>query len=221
MFRLISPATLPDVVAAEADAGLSVPTNEADAAAARTRADYGRVSRWGLGVLGTVGAALGIAVASFAADVVTSTTDLTGDLLLILLALLVAAALAVPSIGLLIALHRSGRRLASAAAYWAALPYRLGRRAPTRGDWFTVRFAAFSADLFLRLITSALAALVTMFAVALAVRSVVASAAADEFVLWSGWAVLFAAVCGGQFGGVQRVQNGYLNRDPARLFGRR
>ena len=76
MYRMILPETLPDVAAAEAHAAaepggsVDVPTVDvravdADAAAARTRADYGRVSRWALGLLGTAGAAVAVLIAVF------------------------------------------------------------------------------------------------------------------------------------------------------------
>lgn len=41
-----------------------------------------------------------------------------------------------------------------------------------------------------------------------------------QFVLWIAWTAVFGAVCIGRCGGVQRIQNGYLARDPASLTGR-
>lgn len=217
MYRMILPETLVDLVAAESDAGAQARAVDADAAAARTRSDYGRVSRWALGLAGTAGALVAVAIAGFAVSVFTSIRDPLGDLVFGFVALLIAAGFGVPSVWLLVSLHRSGRRLARAAGYWAGLPYRQGRRQPTRGDWFAVRFLGFSSDLFLRLITSALAGLGTIFAASLAVRSIITGAPAWEVALWAGWTLVLGAVCGGQFGGVQRIQNGYLPRDPARL----
>jgi len=221
MFRMILPETLPDVVAAETDTGADARPVDADAAAARTRADFGRVSRWALGLLGTAGAAIAGALIGFAVSVASSGMEPVGDAVFAGVVVVIAAAFGVPSIWLLVALHRSGRRLARAAGYWAGLPYRQGRRTPTKGDWFAVRFLGFSSDLFLRLITSALAGLVTVFAASLTVRAIATGATAWEAVMWLGWTVLFASVCVGQFGGVQRIQNGYLARDPASLTRRR
>ncbi|RLK52896.1 hypothetical protein [Microbacterium telephonicum] len=214
---MILPSSRADIAAAEAPAAAETRPADADAAAARTRADYGRVSRWGLGLLGTAGALVAGALLSFAASVTASGVDPLGDLLFAGFMVLVAAVFAVPSVWLLIALHRSGRRLARAAGFWAGLPYRQGRRRPTKGDWFAVRFLGFSSDLFLRLITSALAGLAAVFTISVLIRGVVIGQGVDALVLWASWSVVFASVCAGQFGGVQRIQNGYLPRDPASL----
>ena len=128
--------------------------------------------------------------------------------------MLIAAVPAVPSLWLLIALHRSGRRLARAAGYWAGLPYRQGRRSPTRGDWFSVRFLGFSSDLLLRLITSALAALAAVFTISGVYYATAVNPSASAVVIAAALSVLLVSVCVGQFGGVQRIQNGYLARDP-------
>lgn len=216
MFRLIRLETRPDIAAARAPGGgEGVRAADADAAAARTRADYGRASRWAMGVLATVGTLIGVLLTSFAVSVVTDVRDPVGDILFAGFVGLVAVAFAFPSVWMLVALHRSGRTLTKAAAFWAALPYRQGRRQPTRGDWFAVRFLGFSRDLFPRLVTSALAALAAIFCVALFIRGVVEGDAVQEMVIWGGGSILFGAVCVGQFGGIQRLQNGYLARDPA------
>lgn len=217
MFRMILPATLPDIATAESGTGEDARPVDADAAAARTRADYGRVSRWALGLLGTVGALVAGALVGFATSVITSGLDPFGDAVFAGIILLIAVAFGVPSVWLLIGLHRSGRRLARAAGFWAGLPYRQGRRSPTRGDWFAVRFLGFSSDLFLRLITSALAGLAAIFTVTGVVRGIAIGQDAWEIVLWTCWSIVFIAVCIGQFGGVQRIQNGYLPRDLASL----
>jgi len=212
MYRMILPETLPDVVAAEA--GADARTFEADAAAARTRGDYGRVSRWLLGLLGTTGTAIAVLLVAGAVNMAATGGDAVMSALSGSVLFLVALVPGAPSVWLLLSLHRSGRRLARSAGYWAALPYLEGRRAPRSGDWFAVRFLGFSADLFLRLTTSALAGLAALFAASLGVRGMVMGAPSWELTLWLGWAVLFGAVCVGQFGGVQRIQNGYLARDP-------
>lgn len=213
MFQMILAETLPDVVAAETDAGAQARPVDADAAAARTRGDYGRVSRWALGLLGTAGTALATLLAAFPLSLVGSGDD-ARDLVFGAIFVAVALAIGTPSVWLLVALHRSGRRLSRAAGYWAALPYRLGRRAPRRGDWFAVRFLGFSSDLLLRLISSVLAGLAAIFTLVGAVRAIATGAPAWEVVLWLAWGVLFTAVCVGQFGGVQRIQNGHTARDP-------
>jgi len=214
MYRMILPETLPDVVAVEAGVGADARAFEADAAAARTRGDYGRISRWLWGLLGTAGTATAILLVSGAVNMATAEGDAFTAAASAGILIVAALVPGIPSGWLLVSLHRSGRRLARAAAYWASLPYRRGLRAPTKGDWFAVRFLGFSADLFLRLSTSALAGLATIFAASLAVRALVVGAPAWELALWSGWALLLVLVCVGQFGGVQRIQNAYLARDP-------
>lgn len=221
MYRMILDTTLPDVIAAETRTAEDARAADADASAARTRADYGRVSRWALGILGTAGALVGSVVCAIAIGMVTDAGTNAEGIVFGIGAIVVAAAIAVPSVWLLIALHRSGRRLARAAGYWAGLPYRQGRRSPTKRDWFAVRFLGFSSDLFLRLVTSALAALATIFAITLLVRAVVTGEEIWQLVLWITWSAVFASVCAGQFGGVQRIQNGHLARDPAPLLPRR
>lgn len=217
MYRMILPATVPDVVAVESGAGADARPVDADAAAARTRADYGRVSRWGLGILGTLGAAGAAFLLGFAADVLAEGHDPVGDGLFAAFIALIAAVFAVPSVWLLVALHRSGRRLARAAGFWAGLPYRQGRRSPTRGDWFSVRFLGFSSDLLLRLITSALAGLAAVFTISMVYYSLAVQPSTSGTVIAAALSILLVAVCIGQFGGVQRIQNGYLARDPAPL----
>ena len=217
---MILPQTLPDLDAVEDGSAAEARPVEADAAAARTRADYGRVSRWALGLLGTAGAVAGILPLGFAVDVVATGHDPLGDGVFVVVVVGLAAILLVPSIRLLVALHRSGRRLARAAGFWAGLPYRQGRRAPTRGDWFAARFAGFSSDLLLRLITSAFAALAAIFAASMVYYGAVVQPSAATVAIAVASTALFAAVCIGQFGGVQRIQRGYTARDP-RTFARR
>lgn len=218
---MILPETLPDVASVEDGSAAQARPVDADAAAARTRADYGRVSRWGLGLLGTFGAVVGIVPLGFAVDVVATGHDPVGDAVFALFVVALAAIVLVPSVWLLVALHRSGRRLARAAGFWAGLPYRQGRRSPTHGDWFAVRFVGFSSDLFLRLITSALAGLAAIFAASSVFYAIAVAPSPSGAAMGAALTALFAAVCVGQFGGVQRIQNGYLARDPASLARRR
>jgi len=219
MYRMILPETRADVDAVVTDAAAQTRPAAADAAAARTRADYGRVSRWALGLLGTAGTAVAVMIAASAVALWTDGSG-PGAVVLGAVILVVATVVGVPAVWLLVALHRSGRLLARAAGFWAGLPYRQGVRRHTRGDWFAVRFLGFRSDLFLRLITSTLAALATVFSVSLFVRALVDGLPVWQSVLWAGWAILFGAVAVGQFGGVQRIQNGYLSRDPAPLVRR-
>lgn len=214
MFRMIRPETLPDLITAESGVADETPPVQADAAAARTRADYGRVSRWGLGLLGTFGAAIGCGLLGVAVELVATAREPVSAGITAVVVAIVAALALVPSVWLLVALQRSGRRLARAAGYWAGLPYRQGRRAATRGDWFSVRFLAFSGDLFLRVLTSALAGLAAVFTVSSVYYSIAVAPSAGGVAASVALSALLVSVCVGQFGGVQRIQNGYTARDP-------
>ncbi|PWJ26191.1 hypothetical protein ATK17_2337 [Branchiibius hedensis] len=213
MFQLILPETMPDVLAAEGNQEAPI---SADAAATRTRADYGRVSRWALGLVGTAGATFAILLTGAALAMLE-----TGDHAPAAAPFaLVALAIGIPCTWLLFALHRSGRRLARAAGFWADLPYRVGQRTPTNRDWFAARYVSWEADLMLRMITVVFAALGAIFALFLTVGAIVRADPASFVIMAAAETVLLAAVCAGQFGGVQRIQNGYVSRDPA-TFARR
>lgn len=226
MFRMITAAALPAVEEAER---LNIPgapeeplsLQHIDTAAKVTRNDYGRWSRWILGLIGTAGLTIAILLStlSVATALNDSTTQNTAESIIIVgIGAILGLIPAILSGWLLVALHRSGKRLARAAGFWSGYAYRTKQRLPERRDWFTVRFAVFSPDLFLRIITSALAGLVSSFAVSIFVRAL---ATGDD----SGFApsalmiaLLYISVGLGQFGGVQRIQNGLLIRDPWALF---
>lgn len=223
MYAMILPASLAPVLAAEAAIGrgerdafpVDVTAADADRALAAVRTDYGRASRFLLGLCGTAGAAVAALALAFVTELLVGgggpaaqTQAMTA------VTLAIAAILAVPSVLLLLRLHASGRRLARATGYWAALPYRAGARRPERADYFTVRFVAFSADLFPRVISSALAMLAAVFSVSLTFYAAVVVPDASLLTAAVGWSGLSIAVMIGQFGGVQRIQNGYSARDP-------
>lgn len=223
MFAFVRPGTLPLVEMAErAIAAGDVDTlppgmNVAavDAATQTVRADYGRASRWLLGLLGTVGgaaAALAVAFAGFALSA--ARLDPVAGMGTAAVGGVVAVLLGVPAALLLWALHRSGRRLARATAYWAALPYRSGVRRPVTGDYFAVRFLAYSPDLFIRVISSVGSFLGAVFAISMIFFATAVSPEPALAIAASLWSVLFVAVTVGQFGGVQRIQVGYSHRDP-------
>ncbi|WP_282837341.1 hypothetical protein [Microbacterium flavum] len=214
MFRMILPDTLPDIVAAEEGATHDATAAQADAAAARTRADYGRVSRWGLGLLGTFGAAIGCGLLAYMVEVLTNGHDPLGDGLIAVLVLVIAAVPLVPSLWLLLALHHSGRRLARAAGSWAAQAFREAPGSSTTGGWLAARFLSSSSDLVLRLVGSALAGLGTVFAASAVYYAIAVAPSAAGVTAGLTLTILFASVCAGQFGGVQRIQSGALVRVP-------
>ena len=151
MSHLIQPPSRPWIDAAEAARSAGeveppAPHGSPDAAVEQLRGDYGRLSRWLWGIGATAVAALGILFISVGAEFVVDDTlsdadRLAGAAFGIGLGVVAGAAGTL----LLIALHRTGRRLAIGLAFWVALPYRTGRRTPERRDYFVVRFASASS----------------------------------------------------------------------------
>ena len=198
---------------------VAVTAHRADEARDMIRGDFGRWSRWLLGLLGTAGTALaslglGFAVWISTSPDTTSESEYEGAALLATIAVALALVLAVPSVWLLVALHRSGRRLARAGGYWAAYPYLRELRRPTEGDYFRVRWLGFERDMLPRVTTSALSLLAAAFSISLVWFGLAVQPLPALVVIAACWSVLFVAVMIGQFGGVQRWQNGYSHRDP-------
>ncbi|MCR2825044.1 hypothetical protein [Microbacterium sp. zg.Y909] len=223
MFAMIQPATLPLVETAEraraAGEVATVPQGMniagVDAATEAVRADYGRTSRWLLGLLGTTGdAAAGLAAIFAGFGLSVAGTDPATAALSGAVGVVIALALALPSTLLLWRLHLSGRRLARATAFWAALPYLSGARRPVPGDYFAVRFLAYSPDLLIRVISSVGAFLAAVFSLSMIFYATAVDPDPTLAVIAVLWSVLFVAVTIGQFGGIQRIQVGYSHRDP-------
>lgn len=227
-FRMITPAALPLIEQSErmqtqarqeeGRAAETVPVHHAEAAATLTRGDYGRPTRWVLGLLGTAGATLSILLVTVTLTVTfASSNSFDAPTLIFSVSVGVGAMLIIgaPSVWLLFALHKSGKRLARSAGYWAAYPYRTGQRDPEQRDWFVVRSTVFSADLFLRLVTATLAALIALFGLSVFLRALSGEGDSEFSGTALATAILYFAVAAGQFGGVQRIQNGMLTRDPA------
>lgn len=220
MSVFIQPRSRPWIEAAEAARAAGsveppAPYGSPDAAAEQLRDDYGRVSRWLWGIAATVVASIGILFLSVGADfavddTLTDADRLAGAAFGVGLGLLVGGA----ATGLLVVLHRTGRRLAIGLGFWVALPYRTGRRTPETRDYFVVRFLGFEPYLLIRIITSALAFLAAAFTVSLIFYSSLVVPSASGVVIGVLGSILFVAVMIGQFGGVQRIQAGYAHRDP-------
>lgn len=226
MFRMITTAARPAVEEAErlsapGTLATSLPLQHINASAQVTRDDYGRWSRWLLSLVGTAG--LTVALLLLTVSISTARDDsmmqtLAESMLLIAMGAALSLIPAGLSGWLLIALHRSGRRLARAAGFWASHAYRTGQRLPERRDWFVVRYAVFAPDLFSRLLTVALAGLVAVFAASVFVRALMTGGNSGFAPGALMIALLYLGVGLGQFGGVQRIQNGLLARDPRPLF---
>jgi hypothetical protein len=229
VFHLIDPACSPAVALAEdglareraTGAPPELRITEIDAAFATVRRDYGRVSRWLLGLLGTAGAAVGALAATGALGISLSRAWGPGDLAFIGALAAIGVTISACSVWLLVALHRSGRRLARAAGYWAALPYLSGRRQPVAGDYFAIRFhLLYTPDLLIRTVTATLALLAAVFTVSSVFFALLVAHDAATAVLMVAWSILAIGVGCGQFGGILRYQLGYGVRDPL-LFERR
>ncbi len=176
MFAFIRPASLPLVEAAEEALATGqraafppgMNATLAERAATTVRADYARVSRWLLGLLATAGAAFAaLGVMAAVAAVAPGPVEPVIVLELLLGGIAIAAAAGTPSVLLLWKLHTSGRRLARAAGFWAALPYLAGARQPVTRELIPVRPPQRTADMLLRLITVSL----SMLAAVLSVRA--------------------------------------------------
>ncbi|MEU1971060.1 hypothetical protein ABZ477_05360 [Microbacterium sp. NPDC019599] len=205
----IRPTSIPSIVAAEE--AISSGKSPKAAAGYRTaddhlrelRADYGRLSRWLFGILGTAGALGAGLVAGVSIDLLAEGQVVLGSVLI-----LVASGVAAASAWLLIALHRTGRRLVHALAYWAGYPFRTGQRKPAGSRDFFVRLGP-DSDLYARMLTSAIAALWSAFAVSMIRFGIAEYPTPAVTVIASAWLVTLVCVAIGQYGGVLRVQRGY------------
>ncbi|MFT3797112.1 hypothetical protein [Microbacterium sp.] len=202
---MIAAEVLPYVIAAEARAG-AASAKEAATAAALTRAEYGSAARWALGLLGTVLAAVAIPAGVFSVPYLDTTfQDHTGMMAAMTLPLLaIAVIFGVPSLWLLFVLHRAGRRLSRAAAYWGALAQGYGYRTTKRGHRPRLQLG-FGVDLLMRLVTSAFALLLIACVLLETVPWILTDPTVSLVHVVVLWVALAAAVCAGQLGGVVRV----------------
>ncbi len=206
-FSLTLPDSRPLIRAAEsADAD----EWDADRAAEVLRRDVERWSRWALGVGSFVVGAGG----SFLATGFVGTIAMLGGspAAVDVLALAACAIAGVAGLVMLVALWRSGRRTARAAAWWLRLPYRTGRQRSGVG-WVHARAVNLEARILARIATASLALLLAVFGLSVVVRDLVegvTSLTAAAAVL--GLLSLAAGV--GQLGGVMRIVSGMSERDP-------
>lgn len=179
------------------------------------RRDYGRLSRWALGFVGTLlagAAALGVALA-IELTVGPGARD-AAYLLGMAAVITLTAASGWGGITLLVLLHRSGRRLARALAFWTALPYRRGDRPRTREGWFDARVVNFEPDILLRIMSASFAGLGAIFAGAMVYYCTVIDPFPSLAVTGALWTVLLAGVAVCAMGGVMRVVSGFGEADP-------
>lgn len=212
---MILPETVADLVDAEGEATATTarPSTraQATAVAAHTRADYGRIGRWLMGLLGTLGAAIAWAVVCIGIQSATTGARPAFDLAFSGMILVAGAALGIPAVWVLITLHRSGRRLLRAAAQSSAQAGRTPAAGP-RG------LRSLPADLALRLATSAAAAVAALAALIVLIRGVVAGEGPAFIALYAGWTALCGAASLGQWDGVRRVSRlAAPQATPARL----
>lgn len=175
------------------------------------RADFERWSRWALGLLGFTLAISG----SFVAIGVAETARLMGARLMgiDLVATMIAAGVALAGIAVLAMLWWSGRRLASAAAWWMRFPC-AQRQLPRRAlGWLHARTVNFEPKIFLRLVTGTVALLLAIGGIALAIRDF--GTAITPFSSAVAVVGVISAVSGvGQLGGVMRIVSGAAAQDP-------
>lgn len=207
-FAFVRPESRPWVAAAGTAEARVV---DADRAALQLRSDYERWSRWGLGLLAFVLAAVGLFLALGMAGTIVMLGGTPHPLdIAVTLAL---AAIGLTATAVLIALQRSGRRLGRAAAFWLRLPYTSGGRARRASGWIEARTVNVEPRVFARIATASLALLLGIFGVSVLIRdliegstSLTAAAAAVG--------VLGLAAGAWQFGGVLRLVSAVSERDP-------
>jgi hypothetical protein len=208
-FRQISPASR---VWLESAGSADARASDADRAVAVLRGDYERWSRLGMGVLAFIVTAAALFIGSAAwsfllgpwlRDAATIVTAIVAPL--------VAAAGAV----MLWQLHRSGRRLASAAAWWMRLPYRSGGRSrPARG-YVLARTIYLEPALLTRSLTMGCTLLMCILGVAGFVRGIVtADQQVSVTVALCTLSLISAACFCGQLGGLARIGAGASEADP-------
>lgn len=175
---------------------------EAPRAARTLRDDYGRWSRWCLGVLAFVVllASAAVGLAPLANWVLSPTAELT-----VLEGLIagVSVVLAVCAAFVLWQLHRSGRRLTRALSWWTGLISRSGEAQDAR--------RLTGAPLLARIVSGTLAAIISIAAAA----GLSWPSAFDGFLGGAPpagalpvWAVVGALCAVGQLGGVMRIMRG-------------
>ncbi|WP_067194338.1 hypothetical protein [Microbacterium sp. XT11] len=208
-FRLIKPASRVWLDSAgSADALVS----DADRAVTALRRDYERWSRLGGGILAftVTAAALFVGSAAWAFLFGPWLRD-TATIATAIIAPLVAAA----GIFVLWRLHRSGRRLAGAAAWWMRLPYRTGARPrPVRG-YVLARTIYLEPALLARSLTMGCALLLLILGVAGFVRGLVVMEQEPSVTIALATLSAISAACFcGQLGGVARIGAGASEADP-------
>ncbi|HWS49519.1 MAG TPA: hypothetical protein VN241_00785 [Microbacterium sp.] len=173
--------------------------------------DYGRWSRWGLGLaafvlfwVGSTLVAVPVTIQSRAPFWVLPPSDV--------IFMVVGVLACAWALSTLWRLHRSGRRLTRALGWWLRAPYRAGA-ARDLGGWIDARRVNFEPPMFARITTGTLAALLAILTIAGTVRE----AQQQDSILIGVlplWGVLSLACTIGQFGGVMRVASGAAEADP-------
>lgn len=184
---------------------------DADRAATALRADFERWSRWGVGLLGFVLAALGLLVALGMVGTIAMLGGVPGALDVVVV--VVAAALAAAGIAVLVALWRSGRRMLRAASWWLRFPYTHGGRQRRPAGWVQARSVNVEPKVFTRIATASLALLLGVAGVSLVIRDLVTG--------WTSMTAAFGAIgvlalivgCV-QLGGVLRLVSALSEGDP-------
>ncbi|MEV4738172.1 MULTISPECIES: hypothetical protein [unclassified Microbacterium] len=207
-FAFVLPASRPLLDTAGSQGARPV---DADRAASALRADYERWSRWGLGLLAFVLAALGLLVAVG----MVGTIAMLGGVPAVfdVVVIVVAAGVAATGVSVLVALWRSGRRMLHAASWWMRLPYTHGGRQRRAAGWLQARTVNFEPRVFARITTATLALLLGLAGVSLLIRDLVTA--------WTSVTAAFGAIgmlalvsgCA-QFGGVLRLVSALSEADP-------
>ena len=202
-FHFIQPESRPFLTTPPAEATPRPPGN----ARRQLDRDYRRWTRLLVGCVGLVLAAFGaVAVIGIPFSGVRLTAlDITMTI--------VGAVVGGLGIWMLVRLHRSGRALLKALAWWTAEPYRTGTARPSGSGWVGARTVNFEPPIFARIATSSLLGLFGLLAVATVAYPTPPGAANLTPAAVSVGIVLLATAIG-QLGGVMRLVSGLAVADP-------
>ncbi|MGW9627588.1 hypothetical protein [Microbacterium sp. NPDC055521] len=208
-FRLISPASRPWLEQAESPTARPA---DADRAVAALRGDYERWSRLAVGILAFVVTTAALVVGSAAWSFLLGPSPREAATVA---TAVIAPAVAAGGVFVLWRLHRSGRQLARAAAWWMRMPYRAGARSRSARGYVLARTIYLEPALLVRSLTISCTLLLLIFGVSGFVRGVVTTdQQLSVTIALAAVTVVSAACLIGQLGGLARIGAGASEADP-------
>lgn len=202
-FRFIQPESCPLLETPPA-AGRSLASGDARR---QLDADYRRWTRLLVGFAGLVLASFGVVAV---VGIPLSGARLTAvDITMAV----VGAVLGATGVWILVRLHRSGRALLSALAWWTAEPYRRGAAHPRASGWVSARTVNVEPPILARIVSSSVLGLFGILAMA-TVAYPTPPGALNPAPAGIGLGILLLLTACGQMGGVMRLVSGLAVADP-------